>query len=173
MQGFRSFSPRLLLAPPPSLLCLYHPSLISNCLRQVPPPCQPSPLGGGCSNDSDYDDADDNIAGDDDGDDDDDDDQTVPVFLSEVISASSAIRRRCPPSPTPPSTECTAHGPDCARRTCWFTTPRTPPRSRLLLVLFQFSSRTRNISRTPPFPSFLPSPHPPIPDRRYRRATLT
>ena len=38
----------------------------SICLRQVPPPCQPSPLGGGCSNDSDYDDVDDNVARDDD-----------------------------------------------------------------------------------------------------------
>ena len=47
---------------------------ISSCLRQVPPPCQPSPLGGGCSNDRDYDDADDNVAGDDDDDDGDDDD---------------------------------------------------------------------------------------------------
>ena len=47
---------------------------ISSCLRQVPPPCQPSPLGGGCSNDSDNDDVDDNVAGDDDDDDDDDDD---------------------------------------------------------------------------------------------------
>ena len=47
---------------------------LSSCLRQVPPPCQPSPLGGGCSNDRDYDDADDNVAGDDDDDDDDGDD---------------------------------------------------------------------------------------------------
>ena len=47
---------------------------ISSCLRQVPPPCQPSPLGGGCSNDSDYDDVDDNVARDNDDDDDDDDD---------------------------------------------------------------------------------------------------
>ena len=46
---------------------------LSSCLRQVPPPCQPSPLGGGCSNDSDYDDVNGNVAGDD-GDDDDDDD---------------------------------------------------------------------------------------------------
>ena len=47
---------------------------ISSYLRQVPPPCQPSPLGGGCPNDCDYDGADDNIAGDDDDDDDGDDD---------------------------------------------------------------------------------------------------
>ena len=47
---------------------------MSSCLRQVPPPCQPSSLGGGCSNDSDYDDADDNVAGDDDDDDEDEDD---------------------------------------------------------------------------------------------------
>ena len=48
--------------------------MLSSCLRQVPPPCLPSPLGGGCSNDSDYDGADDNVAGDDDDDDADDDD---------------------------------------------------------------------------------------------------
>eukprot|EP00959_Pyramimonas_sp_CCMP1952_P364176 7626069-Pyramimonas_sp.AAC.1 len=35
-----------------------------SCLRQVPPPCQPSPLGGGCSNDSGYDDVNGNDAGD-------------------------------------------------------------------------------------------------------------
>ena len=38
--------------------------LISSCLRQVPPPCQPSTLGGGCSKSCD-----------DDGGDDDDDDE--------------------------------------------------------------------------------------------------
>ena len=48
--------------------------ILSSGLRQDPPPRQPSPLGGGCSNDSDCDDADDNVAGDDDDDDDDGDD---------------------------------------------------------------------------------------------------
>ena len=48
-------------------------TLLSSCLRQVPPPCQPSALGGGCSTDGDYDDTDDNVVGDDDDDDDDDD----------------------------------------------------------------------------------------------------
>ena len=52
----------------------YRDTVLSSCLRQVPPPCQPNPLGGGCSNDCDYDDADDNVAGDDDDDDDDGDD---------------------------------------------------------------------------------------------------
>ena len=46
---------------------------LSSCLRQVPPPCQPSPLGGGCSNDYDCDDSDNDVVGDE-GDDDDDED---------------------------------------------------------------------------------------------------
>ena len=48
--------------------------LLSSCPRRVPPPNQPSPLGGGFSNDIYYDDADDNVAGDTDDDDHDDDD---------------------------------------------------------------------------------------------------
>ena len=47
---------------------------LSSCLRQPPPPCQPSPVGGGCPNYIGYGDADDNVAGDDDDDDGDDDD---------------------------------------------------------------------------------------------------
>ena len=59
-------------------MCKY----LSSCLRQVPPPCQPSPLGVGFSNDSNYDDADDNVAGDDDDDDDDDDDHEEEAELA-------------------------------------------------------------------------------------------
>ena len=49
-------------------------NLASSCQRPVPPPCQASPSGGGCSNDGVYDDVDDNVVGDDDDDDDDNDD---------------------------------------------------------------------------------------------------
>ena len=58
--------------------------LISSCLRQVPPPCQPSTLGDDCSNDG----GDDDIGGDDnyDGDDDDDDveEEGFHMWLSHV-----------------------------------------------------------------------------------------
>ena len=66
---------------------------LSICLRQVPPPSQPSPLGGGCPNDSDYDDADDNVAGDDDDDDDgdDDDDDHRSQIKSFTISRSGSV----------------------------------------------------------------------------------
>ena len=50
--------------------------LISSCLRQVPPPCQPSALGGIFSNDDgDDDDGDGDDDDDCDGDDDDDDEE--------------------------------------------------------------------------------------------------
>ena len=64
--------------------------LLSTCMRQVPPPCQPSPLGGGYSNDGGYDDVDDNVVRDDDDDDDDNDNDNH----EEEEGAELALGRR-------------------------------------------------------------------------------
>ena len=64
------------------------PAPLASCLRQVPPPCLPRPLGGGCSNDGD-DDAKDVVA-DGHGDGDDDDDHHEEAEEAEPALAASA-----------------------------------------------------------------------------------
>ena len=64
--------------------------LISSCLRQVPPPCQPRPLGSGCSNDGDYDGSDDDVVGDDDDDDDENDDDDYEEEWAEMALGAGA-----------------------------------------------------------------------------------
>ena len=68
----------------------------SSCLRQVPPPCQRSSLGGGCSNDGD-DDANDvaDSHGDDDDDadhDDEEEEEEVELALGASCGSGSSLR---------------------------------------------------------------------------------